>query len=181
MLYVSSKFTFLEINPTELFLTKSMSKYEVESVWDYPRPPKVEPSNEEIVVVHNGVELIRTNRSFRVLETSHPPTYYLPISEFNKDSLVPVDGNTFCEFKGRADYFDLVVGDAKIERFAWEYPEPTKGFVDLIGHIAFYPASVDKVTVDGEQVIPQEGGFYGGWITSRVKGPFKGAPGTWGW
>lgn len=158
-----------------------MSKYEVESVWDYPRPPRVEPSDEEIVVVHNGVELIRTNRSLRVLETSHPPTYYLPISAFKKDALVAVDGNTFCEFKGRADYFDLVVGDTKIERFAWEYPEPTKGFVDLIGHIAFYPASVDKVTVDGEQVIPQEGGFYGGWITSRVKGPFKGAPGTWGW
>ena len=164
-----------------MLLTRPMSNYEVESVWDYPRPPRVEPSNEEIVVVHNGVELIRTNRSFRVLETSHPPTYYLPLSEFKKDALVAVDGNTFCEFKGRADYFDLVVGDVTIERFAWEYPQPTKGFIDLIGHIAFYPASVDKVTVDGEQVIPQEGGFYGGWITSRVKGPFKGAPGTWGW
>ncbi len=165
----------------QLFLISTMSKYEVESVWDYPRPPKVEPSNEEIVVIHNGVELIRTNRSFRVLETSHPPTYYLPLADFKKDVLVPVDGNTFCEFKGRADYFDLVLPGTKIERFAWEYPEPTKGFTDLIGHIAFYPASVDTVTVDGEQVIPQEGGFYGGWITSRVKGPFKGAPGTWGW
>jgi len=181
LLYVSSKFTFLEIKAVLLFLSKSMTKYEVESVWDYPRPPRVEPSDEEIVVVHNGVELIRTNRSFRVLETSHPPTYYLPISAFKKDALNAVDGNTFCEFKGRADYFDLVVKDTKIERFAWEYPEPTKNFVDLVGHIAFYPASVGKVTVVGEQVIPQEGGFYGGWITSRVKGPFKGAPGTWGW
>ena len=158
-----------------------MSKYEVESVWDYPRPPRVEPSDELIVVTHNDIELIRTNRSLRVLETSHPPTYYLPKDAFKKDALVPVDGNTFCEFKGRADYFDLVLGDTTLKRFAWEYPNPTKNFQDLIGYLAFYPASIDSVTVDGEKVQAQEGDFYGGWITSRVKGPFKGAPGTWGW
>lgn len=158
-----------------------MSKYEVESVWDYPRPPKVESSDELVVVTHEGVELIRTNRSVRVLETSHPPTYYLPLNAFKENTLFPVDGNTFCEFKGRADYFDLVLGDKTLSRFAWMYPSPTKNFTGLIDHIAFYPASIDSVTVDGEKVQPQEGGFYGGWITSRVKGPFKGAPGTWGW
>ena len=153
-----------------------------ESVWDYPRPPRVEPSTEEVVVVLGGVEVARTNASLRVLETSHPPTYYLPRGSFADGVVVDVPGGTtVCEFKGVARYADLVAGGLRARRAAWHYPDPRPGYEALVDHLAVMPGLVDACFVDGERVVPQEGGFYGGWITSAVTGPFKGAPGTRGW
>lgn len=152
-----------------------------ESVWDYPRPPRVEPSTDHVVVTHAGITLCDTTRAFRVLETSHPPTYYLPFADVNWDVLEAVAGTTMCEFKGVAHYADIVVGDKRLTRAAWWYPTPHRGFEELVDHLAIYPGRVDQATVNGEVVQAQEGDFYGGWITSAVAGPFKGAPGTWGW
>jgi uncharacterized protein (DUF427 family) len=152
-----------------------------ESVWDYPRPPRVEPSDEVVEVWLGGQVVARSTRTLRVLETSHPPTYYLPAEDFADGVLRPVPGRTWCEFKGEAEYFDLGAGSVVAARAAWTYPRPTRGFEALLGHLAVMPSAVDRCTVDGELVTPQEGGFYGGWITSRVVGPFKGAPGTRGW
>lgn len=152
-----------------------------ESVWDYPRPPRVEPSSERIVLVLGGEVIVDTTESLRVLETSHPPAYYLPCTAFADGSLVPAAGSSFCEFKGSAKYLTVRGGDAAAERSAWYYPNPSPGFEQLVDHVAVYPAAMDSVTVDGETVLPQAGGFYGGWITSRVVGPFKGEPGTMGW
>ena len=152
-----------------------------ESVWDYPRPPRVEPSTEEVEVWLGGERVAASRRTLRVLETSHPPTYYLPVEDVVEGALRPVDGTTFCEFKGSASYFDLVGGGLVAPRAAWTYPRPSRGFEVLVDHVAVMPGLVDRCTVDGEVVVPQAGGFYGGWITSRVVGPFKGEPGTWGW
>jgi uncharacterized protein (DUF427 family) len=152
-----------------------------ESVWEYPRPPRVEASTETVEVVLGGVVVARSSETLRVLETSHPPTYYLPLAAYAEGSLRPVPGTTFCEFKGRASYFDVVTPDRAAARAAWTYPDPTAGFEALLGHVAVMPALMDRCTVDGEVVRPQEGGFYGGWITDRVVGPFKGGPGTVGW
>jgi len=154
---------------------------EVESVWDYPRPPRVEPSAEHVEVELGGQVIASTDVSWRVLETSHPPTYYLPRTAFTAGVLHPVGGHTWCEWKGQASYFDVVVGDRVAERAAWTYQRPTAGFEVIAGAIAVMPGLVDRCTVDGEVVEPQPGGFYGGWITGRVRGPFKGAPGTRGW
>ena len=151
-----------------------------ESVWDYPRPPRVEPSHEVVEVRLDGEVVARTQVSYRVLETSHPPTYYLPRAAFTDGALRPADGTSSCEWKGRAAYFDLVVGDRAAARAAWTYPDPTPDFRVLLDHVAVMPGAVDAY-VDGERVRPQEGGFYGGWVTSRVVGPFKGGPGSWGW
>ncbi|HEY0646191.1 MAG TPA: DUF427 domain-containing protein [Nocardioides sp.] len=152
-----------------------------ESVWDYPRPPRVETSGERVVVTHAGIVVADTTASLRVLETSHPPTYYLPLDAFADGVLRPGEGASWCEWKGQAAYLDLVVGEAVLPAVAWTYPRPTKGFEALVDHVALYPGRVDRCTVDGEVVQPQPGSFYGGWITSRVTGPFKGAPGTSGW
>lgn len=152
-----------------------------ESVWDFPRPPALRPTS-ELVEVHYGGRLIASTRSaLRVLETSHPPTYYLPRDSFGGGVLVPVEGSTWCEFKGRADYFDVVVGERIAHRAAWHYPTPTTKFIDILDHVAVMPSTMDACYVDGELVRPQEGTFYGGWITSKVSGPFKGSPGTMGW
>ncbi len=156
-------------------------EFMTESVWDYPRPPRVEPVSSHIEVTHAGVTLVSTNASVRVLETSHPPTYYLPMSDFTEGVLVAVDGNTFCEFKGVASYFDLVVGDQRIERAAWSYENPSPGFESLAGKVALHASRVDECRVGDDVVIPQDGDFYGGWITTNLVGPFKGAPGTRGW
>lgn len=150
---------------------------EPESVWDYPRPPRVEPSGEHVVIRLDGEVVAETDEALRVLETSHPPAYYLPRSAFAPGVLAPADGASFCEFKGAARY--LRVGTA--DRAAWFYPDPSPGFEALRDHVAVYPGRMEACEVDGERVVPQEGDFYGGWITSRVTGPFKGAPGTLGW
>ena len=152
-----------------------------ESVWDYPRPPRVEPSAEHVVVEHLGRVLAETTTSYRVLETSHPPTYYLPRAAFADGVLRPGAGSSWCEWKGRASYLDVVVGDVVLARAAWTYAEPYAGFEVIRDHVALYPGRVDRCTVDGEVARAQEGDFYGGLITSRVTGPFKGAPGTHGW
>ena len=152
-----------------------------ESVLDYPRPPRVEPVTAHISVVHNGETLVSTNKAVRVLETSHPPTYYLPIVDFADGVLVAVGGNSFCEFKGLASYFDIVTPGERISRGAWTYENPSSGFEVLAGKVALYASRVDECRVGDEIVTPQEGDFYGGWITSNIEGPFKGAPGTLGW
>jgi uncharacterized protein (DUF427 family) len=152
-----------------------------ESVWDYPRPPALRASDARIVVTLGGVRVCETTASLQVLETSHPPTYYLPRSAFLPGALRPTAGQSVCEWKGQAAYLDVLGGDAVATRAAWHYPEPTPGFAALDDHVAVYAGAMDEVLVDGERVVPQPGGFYGGWITSAVAGPFKGAPGSMGW
>jgi len=134
-----------------------------------------------VIIDLGGVRVVDTTRSVRVLETSHPPVYYIPRSEFVAGSLLPAAGQSFCEYKGQASYLSVRGGTTLVERAAWFYPEPSRGFEVLRDLVALYPAAMDSCTVDGEAVRPQEGGFYGGWITSRVVGPFKGSPGTSGW
>jgi uncharacterized protein (DUF427 family) len=162
-----------------------MTQPTLESVWDYPRPPRVEASGELVEVELGGQVVARTTTSWRVLETSHPPTYYLPADAFGVGVLRATAGSSWCEWKGAASYFDLVVegsaGDVVAARAGWTYERPTPGFEVIAGAVAVMPALVDRCTVDGEVVVPQPGGFYGGWITARVVGPFKGGPGTAGW
>jgi uncharacterized protein (DUF427 family) len=152
-----------------------------ESVWDYPRPPRLEATSSLVEVVLGGETVARTTRALRVLETSHPPTYYIPLADFAEHGLVPAEGGSFCEWKGTAAYFDVHGGGVVAPRAAWHYPHPTPAFADLAGHVAVYPALVDRCLVDGEVARPQPGGFYGGWVTSTVAGPFKGGPGTQFW
>ena len=153
-----------------------------ESVWDYPRPPRLESSDEHVVVEFGGTAVADTWRAQRVLETSHPPTYYLPLEDFAEGALRPAEGSSYCEWKGAAAYLDVVGADGRVaERAAWFYPQPVPGFAALTDHVAVYPAAMDLCTVNGETVRPQPGSFYGGWITSRVAGPFKGVPGSAGW
>lgn len=152
-----------------------------ESVWDYPRPPALQQSAEPVEVWLGGVRVAASTRTLRVLETSHPPTYYLPVEDFVEGALRPLDGSSYCEWKGVAAYFDVVGGGEVAQRAAWTYPDPTPAFEALRDHVAVMPGAVQRCVVDGEVVTPQAGGFYGGWITSRVVGPFKGEPGTWGW
>jgi uncharacterized protein (DUF427 family) len=152
-----------------------------ESVWDYPRPPRLEDSLRHIQVVFNGILIAETHRSKRVLETSHPPVYYIPPQDIQMAYLVQTQQTTWCEWKGRAAYYTVVVDEKQAENTAWFYPEPTPPFVALKEHVAFYPQKMDACYVDGERVTPQPGGFYGGWITSDIVGPFKGEPGTWDW
>ena len=158
-----------------------MSNRPVENVWEYPRPPSIEPSDEHLVVSFGGVQIADTTSSYRICETSHPPTYYLPLDSFADGVLRPIAGTTWCEWKGSASYFDVVVGDHTIAAGAWTYLNPSRAYGDLLGHVAIYPAKVDSCSIDDEIVQAQDGDFYGGWITSRVSGPFKGAPGTLGW
>ena len=152
-----------------------------ESVWDYPRPPRVEPFSGSVTIELGGQVIASTRRSWRVLETSHPPTFYLPRSCFRDGVLRSADGATWCEWKGQARYFDLVTPERVAAKAAWSYPVPTPGFAAIAGAIAVMPGLVDRCTVGGETVVPQPGGFYGGWITSQVVGPFKGGPGSLGW
>lgn len=128
-----------------------------------------------------GTTLVDTRAALRVLETSHPPVYYLPVGAFAPGALVQVSGTTWCEFKGAAHYLDVVSGSRRAERAGWTYPDPSPGYEVLREHVALYPGRMDRVTVDGELVTAQEGDFYGGWVTGRVVGPFKGGPGTRGW
>jgi uncharacterized protein (DUF427 family) len=152
-----------------------------ESVWDYPRPPRVEEFQATITVELGGETIAVTQRSWRVLETSHPPTYYLPRSAFADGVLRPARGSSWCEWKGQASYFDLVTSSTTAAGAAWTYPKPTAGFTVIADAIAVMAGAVDRCTVNGETVLPQPGGFYGGWVTSAVVGPFKGIPGSMGW
>ena len=152
-----------------------------ESVWDYPRPPRMEDVEEKVKVVFGGVTIAYTTRAKRVLETSHPPVYYVPPEDIRMECLRPSVGTSYCEWKGRTSYYDAVTEDRTEERAAWFYPSPTGYFRDLKDHVAFYPSKMDACWVGGEKVGAQEGDFYGGWITPNIVGPFKGASGTWGW
>ncbi len=141
----------------------------------------MEASAEEIVVRFGGGEILRTSSALRVLETSHPPVYYLPAGDFVPGVLEAAEGKSFCEFKGTADYFDVVAGGRRAARAAWTYPTPSAGYEELAGRVALYPGAMDSCTVAGERVTAQAGDFYGGWVTARIVGPFKGGPGTRGW
>ncbi len=152
-----------------------------ESVWDYPRPPSLVPSPAEVRVEFGGQVVAETRKAFRVLETSHPPVFYLPPEDVRDEFVVRSARSSFCEFKGRALYFDLLVGDRRSKDVGWFYPSPTREFAPIAGFLAFYPGRVDACFVDGERVQAQEGDFYGGWITGAIVGPFKGGPGTRGW
>ena len=152
-----------------------------ESVWDYPRPPRVEESSRHIRVEFAGKVVAETKRALRVLETSHPPVYYIPSEDIGMEHLVPEPGTSFCEWKGQAGYYSVVAGNQTARRAAWIYPDPNKAFSAIRDHVAFYAEAMDNCTVDGERVQPQEGSFYGGWITKDIVGPFKGGPGTSGW
>jgi uncharacterized protein (DUF427 family) len=152
-----------------------------ESVWDYPRPPRLEDSERRIKVVFGGVTLAYTTHARRVLETSHPPVYYVPPEDTRTEHLRLSDGVSFCEWKGRAHYYDVVTAERSETRAAWYYPEPVPAYGDLKDYVAFYPSMMDACWVDGEKVEAQEGDFYGGWITAGIIGPFKGGPGTRGW
>lgn len=152
-----------------------------ESVWDYPRPPRVEPFRGSITVEFGGLTIASASRAHRVLETSHPPTYYLPRDAFVDGVLRPAAGGSWCEWKGRASYFDLTAGGRTATRAAWTYPQPAPGFEPIAGAVAVMAAQMDRCTVNGEEVTAQPGGFYGGWITGWIVGPFKGIPGSQGW
>lgn len=152
-----------------------------ESVWDYPRPPRVEAVPQRVTIRLGGVLIADTRDAVRVLETSHPPVFYLPMADFVAGALEDAEGSSFCEFKGRARYLDVRGGDAVAEGAAWNYPRPAPGFESLTDRVAVYAGPMDECTVDGEVVVPQPGGFYGGWVTSSVTGPFKGIPGSQGW
>jgi uncharacterized protein (DUF427 family) len=151
-----------------------------ESVWSYPRPAIASPSPRRVSVVHRGVTIADSQHCIRTLETSHPPSYYFPRADVAA-VLQPTQRRSFCEWKGNASYFDVVIAGERLRDVAWSYPDPSPAFTSLRDHIAFYPAAFEVCLVDGEQVTPQPGGFYGGWITSHVAGPFKGAPGTAFW
>jgi uncharacterized protein (DUF427 family) len=152
-----------------------------ESVWDYPRPPRVERVARRVRIVLGGEVIVDTDDVVRVLETSHPPVYYLPISAFAEGSLTDAAGSSFCEFKGGARYLDVRGGGQARPRTAWNYPDPSPGFEVLADRVAVYPAPMDACTIDGVEVTPQPGTFYGGWVTPDIAGPFKGAPGSLGW
>ncbi len=152
-----------------------------ESVWDYPRPPRLELSERHIQVVFGSIVLADTRRAYRVLETSHPPVYYIPPPDIQMACLTRTAHTSFCEWKGRAGYFTLRAGGREAVDAAWFYPDPTPAFAALRDYVAFYPSRMDACFVDGERVQAQPGDFYGGWVTRDIVGPFKGEPGTRGW
>jgi uncharacterized protein (DUF427 family) len=152
-----------------------------ESVWDYPRPPRLERTGRRIRVMYAGEVIADSVRCFRLLETSHPPVYYIPPSDVRKDLLTRSRRRTFCEYKGPATYWCIRVGDQISNDAAWSYENASGAYIDIRGYLAFYANRADECYVDGERVNPQPGAFYGGWITSDIIGPFKGGPGTSHW
>jgi uncharacterized protein (DUF427 family) len=152
-----------------------------ESVWHYPRPPALVRSDKHVVIRLGDTVIADSRRAWRVLETSHPPTWYVPRDDVTPGVLTPSrTAPTQCEWKGAASYWDVVTASARLPAAIWSYETPTSPFAELAGAVTGYPAHLE-CTVDDEPVRPQEGGFYGGWITADVVGPFKGSPGTWGW
>lgn len=152
-----------------------------ESVWDYPRPPRLERVADPIRVIFGGETVVETRNAYRVLETSHPPTYYLPPEDIRTNVLLPIRRTSFCEWKGQASYYDVVVGEKRAVAAAWSYPHPTAMFAAIRDHVAIYAHAMDACFVGDEQVQPQAGSFYGGWVTGKIVGPFKGPDGTMGW
>jgi uncharacterized protein (DUF427 family) len=154
---------------------------ELESVWDYPRPPAVENVPQRIKIVFNGQIIVDSQNAKRVLETSHPPTYYVPLEDIKPETLKPAPARTWCEWKGEARYYDVIIGDRIAESAAWFYPNPAPDYAEIKDHVAFYASKMEACFVGDELVKPQPGAFYGGWITPKIDGPFKGGPGTSGW
>lgn len=153
-----------------------------ESVWDYPRPPRLERSPKQIKIVFNQITLVDSCNTYRVLETSHPPVYYIPPEDIKTEYLQPANSRrSFCEWKGFALYYDLIVKDKQVDNAAWYYTEPTAYFTPIKDYVAFYPSKMDACYVEEELVRSQPGDFYGGWITDEIVGPFKGEVGSWGW
>lgn len=152
-----------------------------ESVWDYPRPARCERSSKHLIVEHSGEVIAETRAAFRVIETSHPPVYYFPPQDIASGKLVKTPKQTFCEWKGYADYWDIVVNHIRVSNAAWSYPDPSPAFRVMKDHVAFYPHLVDRCIADCAEIKPQPGNYYGGWITLDVVGPFKGEPGTEFW
>jgi len=150
------------------------------SVWDFPRPPKLAPDTREVVIRWGGVEVARSVRSVCALETAHPPTFYIPRADIATGLLVAAEGTSLCEWKGPARYWSLVDGPRRLARVAWSYPKPLAGAEAIADCVAFYCHALE-CTVAGQPVEPQPGGFYGGWITPELVGPFKGEPGSEGW
>jgi uncharacterized protein (DUF427 family) len=153
----------------------------VENVWEYPRPPALVPCERRVRLELGGVTIADSVRALRVLETSHPPTIYIPAADIAADALLPASAASFCEWKGRAAYYDVVAGGRSLARAAWHYPKPAARYAALAGHVSFYPGRMDRARLDDEEVEAQPGDFYGGWITADLTGPFKGEPGTSGW
>jgi uncharacterized protein (DUF427 family) len=151
-----------------------------ESVWDYPRPPRLAPDGREVVVRWGGREIARTRSAIRLLETAHPPSFYIPLADVDRSLLRPAAGSSFCEWKGPAQYWSLIDGDRQLPKAAWSYPRPLAGAEALADCVAFYATDLE-CQVGGFEVRPQPGGFYGGWITPELVGPFKGEPGSEGW
>jgi uncharacterized protein (DUF427 family) len=152
-----------------------------ESVWDFPRPAIAEPTPRRVQIIHRGIVLVDTHAAIRTLETSHPPSYYIPPADILDGTLNRSRRESFCEWKGRAIYHDVAIGGDAFADVGWSYPAPTKRFAVLRDHVAFYAAPFDECLVDGERVVSQPGGFYGGWITGDLAGPFKGVPGSRFW
>ncbi len=152
-----------------------------ESVWDYPRPPAIRPDGRLVEVRHARITIASTSAAIRVLETSHPPGYYLPPSDVRTDLLFREPRHSVCEWKGEATYWGLNIDGDRAGSVAWSYPRPAPGFEQIAGYLSFYPGRVDACLVGGERVAPQAGDFYGGWVLGEIVGPFKGDQGTWGW
>jgi uncharacterized protein (DUF427 family) len=152
-----------------------------ESVWDYPRPPRLEKVSARLRVIFQGQTIADTVKGYRVLETSHPPVYYIPPGDIAQQYIQAAPGSSWCEFKGHAKYWSIEVAGHRAENAAWSYPSPAPAFADIAAFLAFYASRVDECWVGDERVQPQQGDFYGGWITSRIVGPFKGGAGTRGW
>jgi uncharacterized protein (DUF427 family) len=152
-----------------------------ESVWDYPRPPRLENTEKHVQVIFNGVVIADTKHAKRILETSHPPVYYIPPIDVKMEYLTSTSRTTYCEWKGAASYYTISVNSKTVPNSAWYYRQPSPGYEDIKDYIAFYPSKMDGCYVDEEKVEVQEGDFYGGWITREIVGPFKGGAGTFGW
>ena len=150
-------------------------------MWDYPRPPRLEAVRRQVEVIHGGQTIALTLEPLRVLETSHPPVYYLPRDSVVPGVLAPTGRTSFCEFKGVATYFRVTLGSAVAPDAAWSYEQPAPGYEAMAGYVSFYPEQVEVCLVDGEYVQGQPGGFYGGWVTGEIVGPFKGGPGSESW
>ena len=150
------------------------------SVWDFPRPPQLAKDSREVVIRWGHLTVAHTGRAVLVLETAHPPSFYIPWSDVDQTLLKRGSGGSFCEWKGPATYWSVTTGERSLPNAAWSYPKPFAGAEAIADCVAFYPADLE-CTVNGEKVAPQPGGFYGGWITPELVGPFKGEPGTQGW
>lgn len=164
-----------------VFMNEYPVSSNLKSVWDYPRPPRIEPTRRHLEILFAGIKIADTTRAWRILETSHPPVYYFPAEDVLIDYLVKSPRRTFCEWKGSAIYFSINVKGRIAQDAAWSYPDPVSKYQAIRDHFAFYPQKMDACYVDGELVRPQPGLFYGGWITSDLIGPFKGEPGSEGW